>query len=149
MTIHSRLTVSFRRPFARVAPAIVALATAVGCGVAPAGPAVVIDGSPLPRATSTLDLAIDIGEFRDGASPDQIRLLPTAKRYGVCIVARDPVPVLDAVFPSSAPAGRFQVTVEDGRAFSKCLVRSLKSEGEGRNRRLTYCLRCEDVTTPP
>jgi hypothetical protein len=133
----------------RPAAAMLVLATLAACAGSPAGSAAVtIDGTHVPRAISMLDLTIDVGEFREGGAPDLVHLIPTAKRYGVCIVARDPVAVLDAVFPASAAAARFEVTVEDGRSFSKCLARSLKGEGEGRNRRLTYCLRCEDVTTP-
>jgi hypothetical protein len=122
-----------------------------GCSAGPTGTAsVTIDGQRVPRATSMLDLSVEIGEFRDGSAPaDPVRLIATAKRYGVCIVAHGPVAVLDAVFPASAASAHFEVKAEDGRVFSRCLVRSLKGEGEGRDRRLTYCLRCENVTTPP
>jgi hypothetical protein len=40
------------------------------------------------------------------------------------------------------------VQIEDGRTFARCLLASLKTDGGGAKRRLTYCLRCEDVTTP-
>jgi hypothetical protein len=40
------------------------------------------------------------------------------------------------------------VRIEDGRQFSRCLLASLRADGEGPDRRLTYCLRCEDVAGP-
>ena len=88
-----------------------------------------------------------ICEFRSGGDP-AILLLPGAKRYGVCVVASGPVAALDAELPVADTPDRFTVQVEDGRQFGRCLLTSLKAEGSGNKRRLTYCLRCEDVTVP-
>jgi len=65
----------------------------------------------------------------------------------VCVAAQAPLTLFDAKLPTSDTPSRFVVKVEDGREFSQCLLASLKTD-DGGKRRLTYCLRCEDVTTP-
>lgn len=106
-----------------------------------------INGVVVPKATSTMDETQDVTEFRAGGDP-AILLLPGAKRYGVCVVATAPVAVLDAELPLADTPDRFIVKVEDGREFSRCLLASLKADGSGNKRRLTYCLRCENITAP-
>jgi imidazole glycerol phosphate synthase subunit HisF len=106
-----------------------------------------INGVAVPKATSTMDGTQDVSEFRAGGDPT-ILLFPGAKRYGVCLVAAAPVAVLDAELPLSDSPDRFTVKTEDGREFSRCLLASLKTDGSGNKRRLTYCLRCENVTAP-
>jgi len=64
------------------------------------------------------------------------------------VVATAPVAVLDAELPVADTPDRFTVGIEDGRQFSRCLLASLKTDGSGNKRRLTYGLRCENVTTP-
>ena len=106
-----------------------------------------VNGAIVPKATSTIDSTQDITEFRVGGDP-AIRLLPASKRYGVCVVAPAPVAVLDGELPVADSPDRFTVQVEDGRTFGRCVLASLKADGSGGKRRFTYCLRCEDVTTP-
>lgn len=65
----------------------------------------------------------------------------------MCVAAQAPLTLFDAKLPTSDTPSRFVVKVEDGREFSQCLLASLKTD-DGGKRRLTYCLRCEDVTTP-
>jgi hypothetical protein len=59
-----------------------------------------------------------------------------------------PVAVVNAELPVGNTPDRFTVGIEDGRESSRCLLGSLKTDGSGNGRRLTYCLRCENVTTP-
>jgi len=108
---------------------------------------VAIDGSPVPKASSTIDSTQDVIEFREGGNPN-IALVPGLKRFAVCVIAPAPIAALDAELPLGDPPTRFTVRVEDGREFGQCLLANLKAEGAGGKRRLTYCLRCENVTTP-
>jgi hypothetical protein len=108
---------------------------------------VTVNGVLVPKATSTVEVTQDLVEFREGGDPNP-QVLPGAKRYGVCIATAAPVAILDAELPRADAATRMIVQIEDGRSFARCLVASLKTEGSGGKRRLTYCLRCEDVTTP-
>jgi hypothetical protein len=124
-----------------------ALCLATPAAAAAATGAVTLDGTALPKARSTIDARVDITEFRQGGDP-AIRLLPGPKRYTACIVTPAPVSALDAVLPLGAPSPRFRVGVEDGRVFSDCLLASLAGDWHGHKRRLTYCLRCENVSTP-
>jgi hypothetical protein len=112
-----------------------------------AGAEVAVDGVAVPKATSTIDSSQDVIEFQEGGGGG-VALVPGRKRYGVCLVAPAPIAALDAELPLAADVTRFVVTVEDGRQFSQCLLASLKAEGSGSKRRLSYCLRCENVTTP-
>ncbi len=108
---------------------------------------VAVNGAAVPKAASTVEITQDVIEFREGGETSP-QVIPGAKRYGVCVVTPSPVAVLDAELPRADTVTRFTVQIEDGRAFGRCLVASLKTEGSGGKRRLTYCLRCEDVTTP-
>lgn len=116
-------------------------------GSARAADDVSVNGVVIPRASSTVEITQDLVEFREGGDPNP-QVLPGAKRYGVCLATSAPVAVLDAELPRADSATRFIVQIEDGRTFGRCLVASLKTEGSGGKRRLNYCLRCEDVTTP-
>lgn len=107
-----------------------------------------VNGTAIPKAVSSIDESQDVTEFRAGTE-SSIQLVPGLKRYGVCIAAQGPIAILDAEFPLSASASRFTVQVEDGRRFVRCLAASLGGEGKGKKRRLTYCLRCEDVQPSP
>jgi hypothetical protein len=108
---------------------------------------VAINGSVVPKATSAVEFTQDLIDFREGGDPNP-QVLPGAKHYGVCVVTPAPIAVLDAELPRADGATRMTVQIEDGRTFVRCLVASLKTEGAAAKRRLTYCLRCEDVTTP-
>jgi hypothetical protein len=115
-----------------------------------------LNGKPIPHAISEIDATVEVTEFRDGSDPLNIKLIPGAKRYTVCIVSRSPIAVLDAELPLSDTPDRFGVKVEDGREFSSCLLTSLQVEKrqgkrppEGKNiHSYDYCLRCENVTVP-
>ncbi len=126
--------------------ALVILASAVVSSAAAAG-AVIVGGVVVPKASSTVEITQDVIEVREGGDPNPI-LVPGAKRYGVCLVTPAPVAALDAELPRADTVTRMSVQIEDGRTFGQCLVASLKTDGSGGKRRLTYCLRCEDVTTP-
>jgi len=112
-----------------------------------AAAAIAVNGAVVPKATSTVDITQTLIEFREGAETSP-QMLPGAKRYGVGVVAPSPIAVLDAELPRADTPTRFSVQIEDGRSFGRCLVASLKTEGSAGKRRLTYCLRCEDVTVP-
>ncbi|MEO6025426.1 MAG: hypothetical protein ABIR79_00980 [Candidatus Binatia bacterium] len=108
---------------------------------------VTVNGAVVPKATSAVEITQALIEFREGGETSP-QVLPGAKRYGVCIVTPSPVGVLDTELPHADSATRLSVQIEDGRSFGRCLVASLKTEGSASKRRLTYCLRCEDVTVP-
>jgi hypothetical protein len=108
---------------------------------------VAVDGAAVPKASSTIDNSQDVIEVQAGGS-EGIVLVPGRKRYAVCLVAPAPIAVLDAELPLGSDSKRFAVKVEDGRQFANCLLASLKAEGSGGKRRLSYCLRCENVTAP-
>jgi hypothetical protein len=129
----------------RMAP-VLALGAVLDLSVACAAD-VSIDGTVVPRASSTVEATQDVTEFRSGGDP-AISLIPGSKRYTVCVITSAPVVVLDAELPLADTPDRFTVGIEDGRQFSRCLLASLKADGSGNKRRLTYCLRCENVTTP-
>ncbi len=126
---------------------LTALALLAAPAIACASDDVVVNGVIVPKAASTVEVTQDLIEFREGGETHP-RLLVGAKRYGVCVVAPAPVAVLDAELPRADAVTRMTVQIEDGRAFAGCLVASLTIDGSGGKRRLTYCLRCEDVTTP-
>jgi hypothetical protein len=127
---------------------MLALPPAVGA----ANTGVTLNGTPLPKAHSTIDSAIQITEFRSGGDAAACpTLLPGCPSDAVCIVSPTPIAPLDARFPKSEtvnPPMSFTVGVEDGREFQGCLMSTLKAEGDGAKRRYTYCLRCADVTVP-
>jgi hypothetical protein len=119
-------------------------------GGAASGP-VLLDGTPLPNAVSTIRDTVDVTEFREGTGdPCAIRLLPGCAHHAVCIETPAPVATLEAglVPPGSAMPGRFAVTVEDGRTFASCVLTGLTTDGAGRKRRYSYCFRCEGATLP-
>lgn len=135
----------------RVAAATVLLAGLVHLDCAPAAPAagsVRVDGNLVPGAWSTIDNTIELIEIRDGTGGSVPRLAYGIKRFGVCVVAPGPVPAFDALFRTSASAPRFRVAVEDGSVFVNCLLTGQKAEGKGRERRFSYCHRCEGLTAP-
>ena len=72
-------------------------------GVAETSGGVVLNGALIPHSTASVDATIEVSEFRDGNDPLVVRLVPGTKRYGVCIVARGPVALLDAAstFPTT------------------------------------------------
>ncbi len=132
---------------ARIALASAVLASALAVTRADAAAAVTVNGGVVPKASSTIDSTQDVIEVSEGGNPGTL-LVPGRKRFGVCVVAPGPIAALDAELPVADTPTRFVVQVEDGRQFSQCLLTSLKAEGAGGKRRLTYCLRCENVTTP-
>jgi hypothetical protein len=108
---------------------------------------VAVNGTVVPKASSTIDSTQDVLELREGGNPN-IRLLPGLKRFGVCVISPGPIAALDAELPLDDTPSRFTVRLEDSREFGQCLLASFKAEGSGGKRRLTYCLRCENVTAP-
>jgi hypothetical protein len=108
---------------------------------------VALNGTVISKASSTIDSTQDVLELREGGNPN-VRLLPGLKRFGVCVISPGPIAALDAELPLDDTPSRFTVRVEDSREFGQCLLASLKAEGSGGKRRLTYCLRCENVTAP-
>lgn len=108
-------------------------------------PRVTLNGTVVPGAQSSIDIMIDIAEFREAGSPGAT-LLTRGKHYHVSILTDRPVAILDAELPVAAAGTRFTVVVEEGHEFLRCLVAGLKS-GAGPGR-LTYRLQCEDVIPP-
>lgn len=125
----------------------IALATVIIAAPVWASDEVTVNGAVVPRAAATVEITQDLIEFREGGDPNP-QVLAGAKRYGVCLTTPAPVAVLDTELPRADTATRMTIQIEDGRSFGRCLVASLKTEGSAGKRRLTYCLRCEDVTTP-
>ena len=106
---------------------------------------VTLDGTVVPRATTTMSIPVDVTEYRElGTCP---HLLPGCPKPSVCVTASGAIASLDAQF-AGAVAARFTVGVEDGRSFSNCVPISLNSDGTGGKRRYVYCLRCEAVSAP-
>ena len=110
-----------------------------------ANAAVTLNGTALPQADARPDVTVAVIEVRDGSDP-VIRLAPGIKRYGVSIVTRSVIPVLEAELPISATSARFSVGA-DGRTFRNCIVASLATDPQD-SERLVYALRCEGVTVP-
>ena len=110
-----------------------------------ANAAVTLNGAALAHAEARPDVTIAITEVRENGGP-VIRLAPGIKRYGVSLVTRSPVAVLEAELPISSTSARFSVGA-DGRTFRNCVVASLASDPQD-SERLVYALRCEDVTIP-
>jgi hypothetical protein len=131
-----------RRPLISLTCAIVAtlVSTRADADIA-------VNGAVVPKASSSIDSTQDVIEFRDGGNPN-ILLIPGLKRFAVCVIAPAPIAMLDAELPLGVTPSRFTVRVEDGREFGQCLLANLKAEGSGGKRRLSYCLRCENVTAP-
>ena len=78
----------------RTAPVVAVLGPLLNLSVACAAD-VSINGTVVPKATSTVEATQDTTEFRSGGDP-AISLLPGSKRYTVCVIAPAPVAVLDA-----------------------------------------------------
>ena len=129
---------------------LIALACAVVATVASsrADAQVAVNSVVAPKARSSIDSTQDVLELREGGNPNILLLVPSLKRFGVCVVSPAPIAALDAELPLDDTPSRFTVRVEDSREFGQCLLASLKAEGSGGKRRLTYCLRCENVTAP-
>ena len=121
------------------------ISLALACGAASAAE-VTLDGVAVPHATSTMSIPVDVTEYRDGGSACPL-LIPGCAKPTVCLNTTAPVAPLDAQL-AGAPAARFNVGVEDGRHFGRCVVASLETAGNGGKRRYSYCLRCEGVTGP-
>ena len=120
-------------------------------GVAETSGGVVLNGELIPYSSASVDATIEVSEFRDGNDPLVVRLVPGTKRYGVCIVARGPVALLDAELPIPDSPDRFSVRIEDRREFGSCLLESLKLQrGPFSTSRpgYEYCLRCESLALP-
>ena len=138
------MPLSLRRALATLACAVVATLASTR---AEADVDVAVNGVVLAKASSSIDSTQDVLEFRGGGDPS-IQLVPSLKRFGVCVISPGPIAALDAELPLDDTPSRFTVRVEDGREFGQCLLASLKAEGSGGKRRLSYCLRCENVTAP-
>jgi hypothetical protein len=141
------------RPLAGVLPTLVTvLVLATSCVSAPPEalvrlrvPRVTLNGAVVPGAQSSIDITVDITEFRQGGSPGAT-LLARGKHYHVSILTDRPVAVLDAELPVAATGTRFTVVVEDGREFLRCLVAGLRSGPAPGS--LVYKLQCEDMIPP-
>jgi hypothetical protein len=128
-----------------------ALATIVVLGApALARAQVAVDGIVVPKSFSSFEGSREVIAQRvtGGDGVEHILAIPGHKAlFGVCVVAPTRIAALDAELPiqNGTPA-RFTIRVEDGREFTHCLYASLKAEGKGSKRSLTYCLTCEEVT---
>ena len=107
--------------------------------------AVTLNGITLPQAEARPDVTVAIIEFRESSDP-VIRLTPGIKRYGVSIVTKSSISVLEAELPNSSTSARFTVGT-DGRTFRNCVVASLATDPQD-SAQLVYALRCEGVTVP-
>jgi hypothetical protein len=110
---------------------------------------VTVNGIELPEAQANLNITIDVIEVREGSDP-VLRLAAGKKRYKVSLLSPTPIRMFDVEFPLAQSNQRhFDVKIEDGREFVRCLVTGLKSSGADPDRPLVYALTCEDVSPPP
>lgn len=113
---------------------------------------VAVDGIVVPKSFSSFEGAREVIEHKVIGDDNVERILALPGRralFGVCVITPTRVATLDAELQTqSGGPVRFKIRVEDGREFTQCLYRSLKAEGKGSKRSLTYCLACEEVATP-
>lgn len=119
------------------------LSPLLGCAVM-AQTAITLNGVVIAGAEARPDITVNIVEYRE-AGDNQPRLLPGLKRYGITVVSRDPIALLESQLPVAAVPARFTIGFQNGRSFHNCLVAGLASEGTAGAYRLLYAFRCEDV----
>lgn len=115
----------------------------LGCAVM-AQTAITLNGVVIAGAEARPDTTVNIVEFREGGD-NRVRLSPGVKRFGITVVSRDPIALLESQLPVAAAPARFTIGIQNGRSFHNCLVAGLASEGTAGAYRLLYALRCEDV----
>ena len=115
----------------------------LGCAVMAQTP-ITLNGMVIAGTEARPDITVNIVEYRE-AGDNQPRLLPGLKRYGITVVSRDPIALLESQLPVAAVPARFTIGIQNGRTFRNCLVAGLTSEGTAGTYRLLYALRCEDV----
>ncbi len=107
---------------------------------------VLVNGNPVPKAKTEVNIEKEVIEFREGGTGDT-RLIPGRVKYRVCIESPGLVPAIEAACAPDAQNPYLEVGIEDGRAFSRCLVESSKTfnrRADHGSKRITgYCLRCE------
>ena len=109
---------------------------------------VTVNGIELPNVQANPNITIDVLEFREGPDP-VVHLTAGKKHYGVSILSPTPIRMFDGEFPlTHTTPHHFDVKIEDGREFRRCLVTGLKSSGADPSRHLVYALTCEDVSHP-
>lgn len=116
----------------------------LGCAAMGQTASITINGILIGGTEARPDITVNIVEVREGGS-NLALLLPGLKRYGITVVSRDPIAVLESQLPVVAIPARFTIGMENGRTFHRCLVAGLTSEGTAGGYRLLYALRCEDV----
>jgi hypothetical protein len=113
---------------------------------------VTINGLVARGASTTLNITVDVIEYRQGTEANDARVhLTTGKRhFGLAVVSPIPLPQLDTelLLPPMAEHP-FSVSSEDGREFTGCLVTGLKSGGAETALRFSYALACESMSLPP
>jgi len=87
-----------------------------------AGP-VLIDGQPVPDASSEVSIEKEVLEFREGGS-NVVQLIPGLATYRVCVQSRQLIPAVEAACAPGSTDPFVDVTVEDGRTFLQCLIES-------------------------
>jgi hypothetical protein len=107
---------------------------------------VLVNGTPVPRGNSRVDIEQTVIEFREGGG-DEVRLLPGPIAYRLCIVSPHLIPAVEAAYAPGTQNPFLEVVVEDGRAFGRCLVESSRTfprhPPRGSTSTTDYCLRCE------
>src|SRR2546430_6895113 len=116
----------------------------LGCAVMVPAASITLNGVLIAGTEARPDITVNIVEFREGGG-DQVRLSPGLRRYGISVVSRDPIALLESQLPVAAIPAKFTIGMENGRTFRNCLVAGLASEGSAGAYRLIYALRCEDV----
>ncbi len=116
----------------------------LGCAAVGQSTSITLNGVLIAGTEARPDIAVNIVEFREGGS-DVVLLLPGLRRYGITVVSRDSIAVLESQMPVAAGPARFTIGLQNGRTFHRCLVAGLTSEGTADGYRLLYALRCEDV----
>src|SRR5437867_9466727 len=76
---------------------------------------ITLNGALISGAETRPDITVNILEFREGGS-DQLRLSPGVKRYGITIVSRDPIALLESQLAVTALPTKFTIGT-DGRTF--------------------------------
>jgi hypothetical protein len=90
---------------------------------------VLVNGNVVPKAKSAVEIQKEVREFREGGGGGT-RLLPGEVEYRVCIESPALIPVIEAACAPEAPNPYLDVTVEDGRSFTRCLVESSSTSNQ-------------------
>ena len=141
----------WRKQAHRLAPFIM-LWGVLTLGAETAAQEITINGIVARGASTTLNITVDVIEYRQGPEEPETRVhLTTGKRhFGLVVVSPVPLPQFDAelLLPPMAEHP-WSVSSEDGREFTGCVVTGLKTMSSDTAPRLSYALTCESMSLPP